>query len=94
MNEATKSGHREHHIWGSVSYWRGAVASERGTADGVRVEVGFGLARRDFPFLLPNGELPREVADLIRALDFAVEAGDRHARAEIRACLGIREPRG
>lgn len=87
MNEATKAGHREYHIWGSVSYWVGGFAGERGTANRVRIEVGSGLTRRDFPF-----PLPQEVADLMRALDLAVEAADRHARAEMRTALAVKEP--
>lgn len=93
MPEAPKAGHREHHIWGQVSYWRGYTASDCGAADRLRVEVGFGLTRRDFPFALRDGKPPQEVADLMRALDIAVELGDRHARAEIRAALGVKEPR-
>jgi hypothetical protein len=90
MVEATKAGHRDHHIWGSVSYWLGDFTwATNGTATRVRIEVGFGPERQDFDYDITLAA----PVNLMRALDLAVEAGDRHARAEMRACMGIKEPR-
>jgi hypothetical protein len=84
------SEHRNYFKWGSVSHWKGNVASTIGQSKRVEIEIGFGLNKETIRFDMEDG---MRLEATTRALDLAVSIGDGLAREDIRKCLGIKEAR-
>lgn len=84
--------HRDHHPWGSISFWKGNAACDKSEADRHRLEVGYEPKSISLDFLIDAIDQYRLIAT-IAALHSAFESGGWHARKEIRDALGITEPR-
>ena len=82
---------KPHHRYGKgygISFWRDGTASNEESATRAVVYTGPpGMPYPEIKFSLPNE--CRKMEDLERMLQKVFQAGDAHARQEIRHALGI-----